>query len=202
MSSPVFTTMTTSLPEPAVFDDAVLALSQLPKNTEENTEVVISTDLNDEEDDNQEIIDILNGLKSASPTLSGQKRNFDQVSKVPLPKVRKPPISVKCCNVCNNTFHVAAPQKKCMDTTCNGKLEIKAKEPKVLKRDPPKCSKFCNVCDKMMENIPTACKKCSECGNLLKKVDKKESPPQIVVVAPVPKVAKTTGEFDFALNRF
>lgn len=197
MSTPVFTTMPT-FSEPAVFDEAVFALSELSKNTEE---VDVSTDFHDEEDENQEILDILNGLKSASPTLSGNKRNIDEFGEFPLRKVRKAPISVKFCNVCNGTFHVAAPQKKCMDTTCTGKLEIKAKEPKVLKRDPPKCSKFCNVCDKMVENIPTAIKKCTVCKSLLEKVGDKKSLPQIVVAVPAPKVANI-GEFDFALNRY
>jgi hypothetical protein len=200
MSTHVFTTMTTAISDSAVFDEAVVALSELSKNTEEEREVIISTDAFSHDEENQEIIDILNRLKSSSATLSGQKRTIDQVVEAPRPKVRKPPISIKCCNVCNNTFHVSAPQKKCMDTTCNGKLEIKAKEPNVLKRNPPKCSKFCNVCDKMSENIPTACKKCSDCGNLLKKVDNKEYSSKIEVVLPVPKYA-TSGEFEFSLDR-
>jgi hypothetical protein len=53
----------------------------------------------------------------------------------------------------------------------------------------------------MVENIPTAIKKCTVCKSLLEKVGDKKSLPQIVVAVPAPKVANI-GEFDFALNRY
>jgi hypothetical protein len=62
-----------------------------------------------------------------------------------------------------------------MDANCKGELVVQAKEPKVLKRSPPMCSKFCVTCDKMIENIPTAFKKCTQCNTALEKVEKKKA---------------------------
>jgi hypothetical protein len=70
-----------------------------------------------------------------------------------------------------------------MDSSCKGELVIQAKESKILKRAPPMCSKFCVTCDKIIENIPTACKKCAHCNSALEKVEKKKVP-QVVTYVP------------------
>tara|TARA_B100001989_G_scaffold253119_1_gene238185 strand:+ start:4531 stop:5085 length:555 start_codon:yes stop_codon:yes gene_type:complete len=175
--------MTTTLSEHqnAVFEEAVIALSELSGN---DPDITISgddvLDLFDTqimaEENEKEIYNILMDLNSANNLVAGQKRKLENSSETSIPKVRKPPISIKCCNLCNNMFHVAAPQKKCMNTNCKGTLGIQSKEPKILKRPPPMCSKFCVTCDKMIENIPTACKKCTECNSALVKVEKKNAP--------------------------
>jgi hypothetical protein len=191
MSTTLSTTMTTTFSEEqnAVFEEAVIALSELSGT---NPEIIISgdevLDLYDtqilSEEKEKEVYNILMDLNSANNLVAGQKRKFENFSESSIPKVRKPPISIKCCNLCNNTFHVAAPQKKCMDASCKGELVIQPEEPKLLKRAPPMCSKFCVTCDKMIENIPTACKKCTQCNTALEKVEKKK-PPQVVVAMPV-----------------
>ena len=191
MSTTLSTTMTTTLSEEqnAVFEEAVISLSELSGN---NPEITISAeevvDLYDTqiviEKKEKEVYNILMDLNSAKNLVAGQKRKLENSSETSIPKVRKPPISIKCCNLCNNTFHVAAPQKKCMDANCKGELVVQVKEPKVLKRAPPMCSKFCVTCDKMIENIPTACKKCTQCNSALEKVEKKKLP-QVVVAMPV-----------------
>ena len=109
MESHVFT-MTTNLSEPAVFGEAN---SELPNIIEENTGIFISTDMlyHDEEYENREIIYILSNPKSAPSTLSGRKRNVNQVERVSLPKDPKSPKSIKHCNVCNNMFLIPVPQK-------------------------------------------------------------------------------------------
>tara|TARA_B100000212_G_C27332057_1_gene515105 strand:- start:191 stop:790 length:600 start_codon:yes stop_codon:yes gene_type:complete len=183
--------MTTTLSEQqnAVFEEAVIALSELSGN---NPEILISGDevldlYNTQimsEEKEKEVYDILMDMNSANILAAGQKRKLENFSETSIPKVRKPPISIKCCTLCNNTFHVAAPQKKCMDASCKGELVVQAKEPKVLKRAPPMCSKFCVTCDKMIENIPTACKNCTQCNTALEKVEKKKVP-QVVVAMPV-----------------
>ncbi len=183
--------MTTTLSEDqnAVFNEAVIALSELSDN---NKEITISGDevldlydtqiMNKEKE--KEVYNILMDLNSAKNLVAGQKRKLENSSETSIPKVRKPPIATKCCNLCNNTFRVAAPQKKCMDANCKGELVVQAKEPKILKRPPPMCSKFCTTCDKMIENIPTACMKCTQCNSALEKVEKKKAP-QVVVAIPV-----------------
>ena len=128
------------------------------------------------EEKEKEACNILMNLSSEKNLVVGQKRKLEDFSETSIPKVRKPPISVTCCNLCYNTFHVAAPQKKCVDTSCKGELVVQAKEPKVLKRAPPMCSKFCVTCDKMIENIPTACKKCMWCNSALEMAEKKKAP--------------------------
>ena len=183
--------MTTTLSEQqnAVFEEAVIALSELSGN---NPEILISGDevldlYNTQimsEEKEKEVYDILMDMNSANILAAGQKRKLENFSETSIPKVRKPPISIKCCTLCNNTFHVAAPQKKCMDASCKGELVVQAKEPKVLKRAPPMCSKFCVTCDKMIENIPTACKTCNHCKSALEKVEKKKAP-QVVTAIPV-----------------
>ena len=189
MSTTLSTTMTTTLSEDqnAVFEEAVIGLSELSGN---NPEITISgdevLDLYDtqimSEEKEKEVYNILMDLNSAKNLVAGQKRKLENFSETSIPKVRTPPISIKCCTLCNNTFHVAAPQKKCMDANCKGELVIQAKEPKVLKRAPPMCSKFCIACDKMIENIPTACKKCTQCNTALEKVEKKKAPQVVIAV--------------------
>jgi len=182
--------MTTTLSEEqnAVFEEAVIGLSELsgtkPEMTISADEVLdlYNTQIVSEEKE-KEVYNILMDLNSAN-LVAGQKRKLEDFSESSIPKVRKPPISIKCCNLCNNTFHVAAPQKKCMDANCKGELVIQAKEPKVLKRSPPMCSKFCVTCDNMIENIPTACKKCTHCNSALEK-SKKKKVPQVVMAMPV-----------------
>ena len=191
MSTTLSTTMTTTLSEQqnAVFEEAVIALSELSGN---NPEILISGDevldlYNTQimsEEKEKEVYDILMDMNSANLLAAGQKRKLENFSETSILKVRKPPISIKCCTLCNNTFHVAAPQKKCMDASCKGELVVQAKEPKVLKRAPPMCSKFCVTCDKMIENIPTACKTCNHCKSALEKVEKKKAP-QVVTAIPV-----------------
>ena len=191
MSTTLSTTMTTTLSEQqnAVFEEAVIALSELSGN---NPEILISGDevldlYNTQimsEEKEKEVYDILMDMNSANILAAGQKRKLENFSETSIPKVRKPPISIKCCTLCNNTFHVAAPQKKCMDASCKGELVVQSKEPKVLKRAPPMCSKFCVTCDKMIENIPTACKTCNHCKSALEKVEKKKAP-QVVTAIPV-----------------
>jgi hypothetical protein len=182
MSTALSTTMTTTLYEGqnAVFEEAVIALSELsginPETTISADEV---SDLCDtqfvSEEKEKKVYNILVDLNSPNNLVAGQKRKLENSSESSIPKVRKPPISIKCCNLCDNTFHVAAPQKKCMNANCKGELVVKAKEPKVLKREPPVCSKFCVTCDKMIENIPTACKKCTQCNSALEKTEKKKA---------------------------
>ncbi len=189
MSTMLSTTMTTTLSEEqtAVFNEAVIGLTELSGN---NSEITISEDevldLYDtqimSEEKEKEVYNILMDLNSAKNLVAGQKRKLENSSETSIPKVRKPPISIKCCNLCNNTFHVAAPQKKCMDTNCKGELVVQAKEPKILKRAPPMCSKFCVTCDKMIDNIPTACKNCTTCNSALEKVKKKKAPQVVVAV--------------------
>ena len=189
MSTTLSTTMTTTLSEEqtAVFNEAVIGLAELSGN---NPEITISEDevldlYNTQimsEEKEKEVYNILMDLNSAKNLVAGQKRKLENSSETSIPKVRKPPISIKCCNLCNNTFHVAAPQKKCMDTNCKGELVVQAKEPKILKRAPPMCSKFCVTCDKMIDNIPTACKNCTTCNSALEKVKKKKAPQVVVAV--------------------
>jgi len=190
MSTTLSTTMTTTLSEKqnAVFEEAVIALSEL---SGANSEISISTnevlDLYNtqimSEEKEKEVYNILMDINSANILVAGQKRKLDNSSET-IHKVRKPPISIKCCTLCNNTFTVAAPQKKCMDANCKGTLVVQTKEPKVLKRAPPMCSKFCVTCDKMIENIPTACKTCNHCDSALKKVEKMKAL-QAVIAMPV-----------------
>jgi len=138
MSTTLSTTMTTTLSEEqnAVFEEAVIGLSELsgtkPEMTISADEVLdlYNTQIVSEEKE-KEVYNILMDLNSAN-LVAGQKRKLEDFSESSIPKVRKPPISIKCCNLCNNTFHVAAPQKKCMDANCKGELVIQAKEPKVL----------------------------------------------------------------------
>jgi hypothetical protein len=187
MSTTLSTTMTTTLSEEqnAVFAEAVIGLSELSGDNPEMTSTDEVLDLYNahimSEEKEKEVYNILTDLNSANNLVVGQKRKLE-TSETSIPKVRKPPISIKCCTLCNNTFHVAAPQKKCMDASCKGELLIQAKEPKVLKRAPPMCSKFCVTCDKMIENIPTACKKCTECNSALEKVEKKKAPQVVMAV--------------------
>ena len=191
MSTTLSTTMTTTISEEqnAIFEGAVIGLSEFSGT---NPEISISADevldlyntqiMNKEKE--KEVYNILMDLSSTNNSVADHKRKLENSSETSIPKVRKPPISIKCCNLCNNTFHVAAPQKKCMDASCKGELVIQAKEPKVLKRAPPMCSKFCVTCDKMIENIPTACKKCIQCNSALEKVEKKRAV-QVVTAMPV-----------------
>ena len=189
MESTPPTTMTTILSEQqnTLLEEAVISLSELSENNQEisiSTEEVLdlyNTQIVNEEKE-KEVYNILMDLNSANNLVAGQKRKLENSSESA--KVRKAPISIKCCNICNNTFHVAAPQKKCVSSGCNGELVIQPKEPKILKRAPPMCSKFCATCDKMIENIPTACKKCTLCDSTLEKVEKK-SMSQVVVATAV-----------------
>tara|TARA_B100000214_G_scaffold374488_1_gene357418 strand:+ start:2662 stop:3213 length:552 start_codon:yes stop_codon:yes gene_type:complete len=181
--------MTTTLSEDqnAVFNEAAIALSELSGNHPDITlsgdEVLNLYDTQIVADKKEkELYNTLVDLNVANNLAVGNKRKFDDVTNTSIPKVRKPPISIKCCNLCNNTFHVAAPQKKCMDSKCKGELVIQAKEPKILKRAPPMCSKMCMKCDKMIENIPTACMKCTQCNSSLEKVQKKILPQVVMAV--------------------
>lgn len=83
---------------------------------------------------------------------------------------RKPPVAMKTCNTCMETFKVAAPTKKCNHNNCNGKLNLIQKKIKELKRPAPKCNKFCSSCNITFENVPTAFRKCQKCSNLLERV--------------------------------
>ena len=117
MSTTLSTTMTTTLSEEqnAVFEEAVIGLSELSGN---NPEITISGDevldlydtqiMNEEKE--KEVYNILMDLNSANNLVAGQKRKLENSSDTSIPKVRKPPISIKCCTLCNNIFHVAAPQ--------------------------------------------------------------------------------------------
>ena len=165
MTTTLSTTMTPTLSDEqnAIFDEAVIALSELSKN---KTEITISADEVSELYEKQ----IENEDSNIIKPVAGQKR--------------KAPIASKCCNLCFQTFQVAAPQKKCSDSNCKGQLVLQAKEPKILKRAPPKCSKFCVKCDQMVENIATAIKKCPTCNSALEKVEKKQ-PRQIVIAEAV-----------------
>ena len=175
MSTTFSTTTTTTLSEEqnAVFEEAIIGLSELSGN---NYEITISTEellklygtqiVSEEKKKVQNIF--TNNL------VTEKKRKLENSSETFIHKVRNPPISIKYCNLCNNTFKVAAPQKKCINTNCKGELIVQDKGPKVLKRAPPMCSKLCVTCDKIIENIPTACKKCSKCNSALEKVEKKK----------------------------
>lgn len=103
----------------------------------------------------------------------GQKRKLYEV--VLEHKTRKSPFATKVCNICNDTHHVPSAQKSCTNEFCNGVLEL-VKQEKVLKRPPPMCSKFCVVCDIMIEDIPTATKTCPDCNNPLEKINKNTKP--------------------------
>ena len=172
-------TATLSEHQNAVFEEALIALSELsgtpPEISISGNEVfdLYNTQIMHEEKE-KEVYNILMDMNSANILVAGQKRKLEDSSE-PIRKVRKPPISFKCCTLCNNTFTVAAPQKKCMDANCKGVLVVQTKEPKALKRAPPMCSKFCATCDKMIDNIPTACKTCNHCKSALEKVEKKKA---------------------------
>lgn len=102
----------------------------------------------------------------------GQKRKLYEVVLEPK-KIRKSPFATKICDCCEVSNYVPSAQKKCIDESCNGNLKLAEKEEKVLKRAPPICSKFCVVCDTMIEDIPTATKICQACNNPLEKLNKK-----------------------------
>ena len=167
MTTTLSTTMTSTLTDEQndIFDEAVIALSELSKN---KTEITISADEVSELYEKQ----IENENSNIIQPIAGQKR--------------KAPIASKCCNLCFQTFQVAAPQKKCSDSNCKGQLVLQAKEPKILKRAPPKCSKFCVKCDHMVENIATAIKKCPTCNSALENVEKKQSRQIVIAEAVVP----------------
>ena len=190
MSTTLSTTMTTTLSDEqnAVFEEAVISLSELSGNNPEITisedEVLYLYDTQILRKEKENFHNILMDLNYANNLVAGQKRKLENSSESSIPKVRKTPISVKCCNLCNNIFNVPSPQMKCMDANCNGKLLVQVKEPKLLKRAPPMCSKLCVTCDKIIENIPTACKTCTHCNSQLEKVQKKKAP-QLVVAMPV-----------------
>ncbi len=160
--------MTTTLSEEqnAIFTEAVISLSELSGN---NPEITIST---------EDVFDLFSPLSTFThfPSEENEKKVYNNTmeSSTTFSKVRKAPISIKYCNICNNNFRVAAPQKKCKDVNCNGELAVQPKEPKILKRAPPMCSKFCVMCDKIVENILTAYKKCTHCDSILTKMKKKE----------------------------
>ena len=130
----------------------------------------------------KEAYGILMDLKNVKPmfevgkkhALSEDSTNSESGSK----KARKAPMASKCCNTCKVVFQVVAPQKKCGDVSCNGVLELVAKEKKELKRAPPKCNKFCNNCNMTIENIATAVRKCHICKSNLEKVS---TAPKLVV---------------------
>ena len=157
MTTTLFTTMTPTLSDEqnAIFDEAVIALSELSKN---KTEITISAD---------EVSELYG------------KQFENEIIQPIAGKKRKAPIASKCCNLCLQTFQVAAPRMKCPDSECKGQLVLQAKEPKILKRPPPKCSKFCVKCNKMVENIATAIKKCPTCNSAFEKAEKK--PRQFVI---------------------
>ncbi len=180
------TTMTTTFFEEqsTLLEEAVISLSELSGNEPEiciSTEEVLdlyNTQIVNEENE-KEVYNILMNLNSVDNLIAGQKRKVENSPGVT--KVRKGPISTKCCTICNNIFHVAAPQKKCVSTNCKGELVIQPKEPKILKRPPPMCSKFCATCNKMSEKIPTATKKCIQCHSTLEKVESSTNKSRVVV---------------------
>ena len=104
--------------------------------------------------------------------VTGQKRKLYEVVIEPK-KVRKSPFATKICDRCKVSHYVPSAQKMCIVESCNCNLKLVEKEDKVLKRAPPLCSKFCVVCDTMIEDIPTATKLCQECNNPLEKLNKK-----------------------------
>ena len=132
-------TMMTSLS----VDETTTNLPELYEETSNEEFDILSLLKNNEEvDEKKEVCNIL--MEFGSTEAPGQKHKLDDIAQVQQikKKARKTPISCKCCNLCNNTFQVAAPQKKCIAEYCKGILEIVAKEPKLLKRAPPMCSKL------------------------------------------------------------
>jgi hypothetical protein len=116
-------------------------------------------------------IHAVDNVDNAAIGLIGQKRKIYEIVMEPK-KARKSPFTTKICDICKAAHYVPSAQKKCVDGSCCGILEH-VKTDKVLKRPAPMCSKFCVVCDIMIEDIPTATKKCLECNNPLEKINKK-----------------------------
>ena len=101
---------------------------------------------------------------------AGQKRKLYEIVMEPK-KIRKSPFATKICDMCEVAHYVPSAQKKCINESCCGTLEL-VKNEKVPKRPAPMCSKLCVVCDTMIEEIPTATKTCPECKNPLEKINK------------------------------
>tara|TARA_B100001989_G_scaffold252038_1_gene232889 strand:+ start:3307 stop:3705 length:399 start_codon:yes stop_codon:yes gene_type:complete len=119
---------------------------------------------------------------NAAIGLVGQKRKLYEIVMEPK-KVRKSPFATKICDTCEAVRHVPSAQKKCVNDSCRGNLEL-VKIEKVLKRPAPMCSKLCVICDTMIEDIPTATKTCPECNNPLEKINKK---PKVILCKLVEK---------------
>tara|TARA_A100001015_G_C15001952_1_gene718882 strand:+ start:722 stop:1102 length:381 start_codon:yes stop_codon:yes gene_type:complete len=83
-------------------------------------------------------------------------------------KKRKPPKTLKICNICECVAeNVFAASKKCPNSSCKGTLVINMNKEKKLKRNPPLTKKECSKCCKVWENVPTATKKCLRCSSYL-----------------------------------
>tara|TARA_A100001015_G_C14958915_1_gene699994 strand:+ start:624 stop:977 length:354 start_codon:yes stop_codon:yes gene_type:complete len=82
---------------------------------------------------------------------------------------RKAPISKKKCDNCLRIFNVPSSRQFCKDKTCEGTLELIAKEKKITMAKVPKCDKRCEKCFSSYFQVPCATKKC-KCGHILSKV--------------------------------
>jgi len=82
---------------------------------------------------------------------------------------RKAPISKKKCDNCLRIFNVPSSKQFCKDKTCEGLLELIAKEKKETTKEPPRCDKHCKKCFSWYLKVPCATKKC-KCGHTLSKI--------------------------------
>ena len=147
-----------------IFEEAVTFLKDEVVNDQEIMDAAEVLNVFRQYENESYIRTVSEDLKNVETQVSGFKRKIEEGTK------KKAPIASKCCNVCNTTFQVPAPKKKCNTLDCIGILQLVAKQEKVLKRLPPLCSKFCKSCDKSVENVPTATKRCKMCGETFEKV--------------------------------
>lgn len=147
-----------------IFDEAVTSLKNEVVNDQEIMDAAEVLNIFRQYENEFYIRAVSEDLKNVETQVSGFKRKIEEGTK------KKAPIASKWCNVCNTTFQVPAPKKKCNTRDCIGILELVAKQEKVLKRLPPLCSKFCKCCNTSVENVPTATKKCKTCGETFSKV--------------------------------
>lgn len=79
-------------------------------------------------------------------------------------KKRSAPKAIKICKKCNIEVLVNSAKQSCTNPKCDGKLELVTKPLKEIKRKAPMCTKKCQTCDKIFENVPTALQRCNGCG--------------------------------------
>ena len=78
-------------------------------------------------------------------------------------KVRKAPMAFKICPLCDEECLVHSRTLTCTRSGCQGRLVLKYKEPKILKRAAPLCKKWCNQCNDYIHDCNVASQTCKVC---------------------------------------